>query len=163
MNDGESLFYASMGRMVKESSAGHMDDMSSSVGWDEGRSFIQSKSQQLISSVKREIAHLCRDVTPPTNRHPSDSSKMTKSPSQIPEPELLPQPAHNHNLPTNRLPTSLYSDPNFPPSWPLLPDTEGPVTFGDGGGPSDVRRPEWSTGDDTELGALTWVYFDRLV
>lgn len=112
------------------------------------------------SSVKREIAHLCRDVTPPPRR--ASETNRTQSPSHPPESEVSvpqPQPVAQPLPVQNRLPTSLYADPNFPPAWPLLPDTEGPVTFGDGGGPSDVRRPEaggnWATGDDTELGALT--------
>lgn len=46
----------------------------------------------------------------------------------------------------------LYSDPNFPPAWPLLTDTAGPVTYG------DVKvEGEWGAEDDTELGALRQV------
>lgn len=43
----------------------------------------------------------------------------------------------------------LYSDANFPPSWPLLTDSSGPVNYGE-------TKPdgEWGKEDDTELGAL---------
>ncbi|KAK1924921.1 hypothetical protein DB88DRAFT_525546 [Papiliotrema laurentii] len=130
--------------------------------------------------VKREIAHLCRDVTPPASQ---SDSKRTKSPSHPPEAELSIQPAAQlrahpqpptpvsqssaipvpglSNTTPNTLPTSLYSDPNFPPAWPLLPDAAGPVTFGDGSGSNDGRTlgaggmEAWRQGDDTELGALT--------
>ena len=134
----------------------------------------------LTHSVKREIAHLCRDVTPPASQ---SDSKRTKSPSHPPEAELSIQPAAQlrahpqpptpvsqssaipvpglSNTTPNTLPTSLYSDPNFPPAWPLLPDAAGPVTFGDGSGSNDGRTlgaggmEAWRQGDDTELGALT--------
>lgn len=53
----------------------------------------------------------------------------------------------------------LYSDPNFPPAWPLLPDTAGPVTYGDVPGVGDTSRTAtgngmWGLNDDSELGAL---------
>lgn len=160
--------------------------------------------------VKREIAHLCRDVSPQpqqpgSDRQGSEAARRTTSPSLSThvnshinnQGQNLPQKLETSISPfdqlndqnasiqrgdmsrantqrsqsqssfsqsqsggqqtQNRLPTSLYSDPNFPPSWPLLPDSEGPVSFDDGGGSSDLGRLNnfWNTGDDSELGALT--------
>ncbi|ORY24987.1 hypothetical protein BCR39DRAFT_545491 [Naematelia encephala] len=122
--------------------------------------------------VKREIAHLCRDVTPPpAQSHPPhhtthhDPLAPTSDPStSISDPQLTQVKLEPDLAPrsTSQLPTSLYSDPNFPPAWPLLPDTEGPVTYGDGSGlQRDVNNGTnplgngWGGSDDTELGALT--------
>lgn len=66
------------------------------------------------------------------NQGQGSSSSLSIDPSQI-----------NSSLP-------LYSDPNFPPAWPLLPDTAGPVTYG------DVSRGDggWGGEDQSELGTL---------
>lgn len=110
-------------------------------------------------SIKREISHLCRDITPPAHRHLSEPS--TASPAQS-EPTAAPKtPA--------QLPSSLYSDPNFLPAWPLLPDGSGPAAYENGSGPPEVARegsmgnPAWGTNDESELGALTCAHFQLLL
>jgi len=111
-----------------------------------------------ILSVKREISHLCRDTTPPPGPHRRRSEPSTASPVQSDLPVQPKTPA--------QLPSSLYSDPNFPPAWPLLPDTAGPVTYGDGiGGESEAIKDggmgngAWGANDESELGALTCFTF----
>jgi hypothetical protein len=126
----------------------------------------------IASSVKREIAHLCRNVTPSSDRRPSESSlppvaTHTTSPSVLPDQPLSSNARIQSQLPSEplrpQLPASLYADANFPPSWPLLPDTSGPVTYGDGDGVDMAREGSGSgtwgaAGEDTELGALTYVH-----
>ncbi|CAD6581228.1 MAG: hypothetical protein TREMPRED_002944 [Tremellales sp. Tagirdzhanova-0007] len=67
-----------------------------------------------------------------------------------------------NSKPQPQLPASLYSDPGFPPAWPLLPDSAGPVTYGgvteeisDLAGEESMRNGAWGRTDDSELGALT--------
>jgi hypothetical protein len=50
----------------------------------------------------------------------------------------------------------LYSDPNFAPAWPLLPDASGSMGMGAGG-------DGWMGDDQTELGALRYAYTFTLV
>lgn len=131
-----------------------------------------------VASIKRDIAHLCRDFTPPPHSHPHRSSTTEPEPSASAPAQTLPQsiPAaalnfdasssqassginglqNGFNNPASQIP--LYSDPNFPPAWPLLPDTAGPVTYGDVGGSNEMTREgsmqNWGMADDSELGAL---------
>jgi hypothetical protein len=141
-------------------------------------SSFQPELRTAPCSVKREISHLCRDVTPPIEHNPPNTAQAarrrsnhtvsTASPPPLPPaPEqtvplkLLSQP-NNVDPARTQLPTSLYADPNFPPAWPLLPDTSGPVAYGDLNGVDMGREGSGSgtwgmAGEDTELGALTWV------
>lgn len=118
-------------------------------------------------SIKRDIARLCRDASPHTVR-----GKHTEEPEDLP----LPPPQQQDIKPTipttsstststSQLPPQLYSDPNFPPAWPLLPDTDQNTgaTFVDGtvgnglglskGGANDGQG--WGMSDESELGALS--------
>ncbi|WVQ69934.1 uncharacterized protein L199_008157 [Kwoniella botswanensis] len=102
--------------------------------------------------IKREIPHLCRDFTPPphhpthSHSHQSEASQMTESPSQVSgaesssantvqpsaqpsaQPTLIPTlPQQNQQQQQQQIP--MYTDPNFPPSWPLLPNTSNQMQF----------------------------------
>lgn len=141
----------------------------------DGLAFDESLAQPL--SIKRDIAHLCRDFTPPPHSHPPRSSTTEPEQPAAPAqalPQTIPATALNFDASSSQIPTNvnglqngfnnpasqipLYSDPNFPPAWPLLPDTAGPVTYGDVGGSNEMTREgsmqNWGMADDSELGAL---------
>ncbi|ORX33425.1 hypothetical protein BD324DRAFT_639734 [Kockovaella imperatae] len=106
--------------------------------------------------IRREIAHLCRDVSPQARRPSSPSQDRTVSPQHQPPADTPSQQSE----PVTSLPNTLYSDPNFPPAWPLLPDTAGPVSFGTQANGNTVEKtssgPYSARNDDmTEFGALT--------
>jgi len=118
----------------------------------------------LTNSIKRDISHLCRDASPHTVR---GSGKDTEEPEDI-KPIIHSDPPHPQNQ--NQLPPQLYSDPNFPPSWPLLPDTttNTGATFvdgtvgnmrndgsGSGSGSGQGIQGAWGLNDESELGALS--------
>lgn len=114
-------------------------------------------------SVKRDIAQLCRDVTPP----PAHGRESTHPRSTVSPPHRSVTEPGSPSRRLSHLPPSLYSDPNFPPSWPLLPDSApAPAeTYVDGTGGQALNRPAgrtgpWATSDDTELGALSSVVID---
>lgn len=141
----------------------------------------QEAGELTITSIKRDISHLCRDASPHTVR-----GKHTEEPEDIPQAQqqqeqqqqdikpVIPHTAsssssHSHSqLHTqshNQLPPQLYGDPNFPPAWPLLPgsDTNTGATFVDGtvgngmGMPKDSEGDGWGLNDESELGALSYV------
>ncbi|OCF36455.1 transcriptional regulatory protein [Kwoniella heveanensis BCC8398] len=107
--------------------------------------------------IKREIPHLCRDFTPPPHHshssHKSEPTTHTESPTQS-----QPQAQQQQQQQQSQLP-NIYQDPNFPPTWPLLPDTSGQLSIptldpttsfnGDGNGTAS-----WGSNDDGELAAL---------
>lgn len=128
-----------------------------------------------MDSIKRDISHLCRDASPP---------KETIPPPEDVKPDINSRPPpQNHNRShtqpgrqsssSSQLPPQLYSDPNFPPSWPLLPDTSNNTgaTFVDGtigngmgvkgNGTGNENGMGWGTNDESELGALSYVYHKR--
>ncbi|WWD16064.1 hypothetical protein CI109_100489 [Kwoniella shandongensis] len=124
--------------------------------------------------IKREIPHLCRDFTPPPHHPHHSDHKHERTRTTSPHLEELPaiqeplppqpQPVLSSNqppqLPPQQLPP-IYSDPNFPPTWPLLPDSNGQITFSSAPmeqqlsnpGTSTVPAPSWHN-DDSELAAL---------
>ncbi|ODN83257.1 hypothetical protein L202_01430 [Cryptococcus amylolentus CBS 6039] len=86
--------------------------------------------------IKREIAHLCRDCSPPPHSHghndehkPEPQCAYFRHPQQqslshqkVPQPLAPP--------PTSQAP--VYPESNFPPAWPLLPEANGnQVPFGE--------------------------------
>lgn len=109
-------------------------------------------------SIKRDIANLCRDVTPPSaHRRESTHPRSTASPSH---PTVTEPVSPSRRL--SELDPSLYADANFPPSWPLLPDSGSAPretyvdgTGGQAGEGAINRGGQWGMGDDTELGALS--------
>ncbi|RSH93990.1 hypothetical protein EHS25_006643 [Saitozyma podzolica] len=126
--------------------------------------------------VKRDIAHLCRDFSPPHSSKPHSAEhsiepdptaaagSSTRPPAQPRISDVSISSNSGVNTTINPLDSSsqipLYSDPNFPPAWPLLPDTAGPVTYGDVPGVGDTSRTAtgngmWGLNDDSELGALS--------
>ncbi|WWC69308.1 uncharacterized protein I206_103246 [Kwoniella pini CBS 10737] len=137
--------------------------------------------------IKREIPHLCRDFTPPphSHSHQSETSQHTESPSQASGAEssttaMLPPPQAQPTLIpalSQDQPMPIYSDPNFPPTWPLLPSVSDqtaqfnsapaqleqmlsqqtpPVKLEpDLTGNETMAAPSWGTSnDDSELAAL---------
>ena len=142
------------------------------------RSPSQTKRTRLIHSIKRDISHLCRDFSPPRRQTtpadgPSHAGPSTADPSSSSSAGPSVLVGSNFSLdgmnnPTTQLQRSysgsltsidpsqlnanvpLYSDPNFAPAWPLLPDAQGGMGLGEG--------PDGWVGDDqTELGALRCV------
>jgi hypothetical protein len=123
------------------------------------------------NSKKRDIAHLCRDVTPPPNSKDTDDvpAPVIQPPFQFdtiipPIPPAIPQIQTK-----TQLPPSLYSDPNFPPAWPLLSDTPGNnTTYVDGTVSDGMSRDpsfagnSWGLDDETELGALSYIHETKL-
>ncbi|WVR05463.1 hypothetical protein IAU60_002479 [Kwoniella sp. DSM 27419] len=120
--------------------------------------------------IKREIPHLCRDFTPPP--HPQRShSAHTKSevPTRTASPQLelddtlaitQPQLIHTQSLPNIAGPPQqsqqsqqpqqnavqdLYTDPNFPPSWPILPNAPAQMAFNNTAQPAAQTVPGSST------------------
>lgn len=130
-------------------------------------------------SIKRDISHLCRDASPHTVRgkhteepedspillHQLQSQSHSQTASQDKKPVIsLPVSSSSHP----RLPPQLYGDPNFPPAWPLLPDTDtktgatfvdGTVGNGLGMGKGSGDGMTWGMNDESELGALSYVPF----
>ncbi|WVQ71778.1 hypothetical protein IAR50_001319 [Cryptococcus sp. DSM 104548] len=73
--------------------------------------------------IKREIAHLCRDCSPPPHSHGhSDDHKSDSHPQQQSQPH---QKVSQQQAPQPTSQVSVYPEPNFPPAWPLLPESNG--------------------------------------
>nr|XP_018263674.1 transcriptional regulatory protein [Kwoniella dejecticola CBS 10117]OBR85832.1 transcriptional regulatory protein [Kwoniella dejecticola CBS 10117] len=128
--------------------------------------------------IKREIPHLCRDFTPPphapphSHSHQSETSQMTESP-QASGAESSSTTQQQSEIPQQ---LAMYSDPNFPPTWPLLSSASNPMQFNsapaqlnqtvsqatppiklepDMTGNGTMAPPSWGTSnDDSELAAL---------
>ncbi|ODN98452.1 transcriptional regulatory protein [Cryptococcus wingfieldii CBS 7118] len=78
-------------------------------------------------TIKREIAHLCRDCSPPPHSH-GHNDEQKPEPQQSQSHQRVPQPPGPP--PTSQAP--VYPESNFPPSWPLLPEANGnQVPFGE--------------------------------
>nr|XP_019042389.1 transcriptional regulatory protein [Kwoniella bestiolae CBS 10118]OCF21319.1 transcriptional regulatory protein [Kwoniella bestiolae CBS 10118] len=129
--------------------------------------------------IKREIPHLCRDFTPPphhphhSHSHQSETSQMQAQPTLIPS---LPQQSQQSQQQQQQQQIPMYSDPNFPPSWPLLPNASNQMQFNsapaqlnqilsqqtppvklepDLTGNGNMAQPSWGeSNDDSELAAL---------
>ncbi|WWC89876.1 uncharacterized protein L201_004804 [Kwoniella dendrophila CBS 6074] len=127
--------------------------------------------------IKREIPHLCRDFTPPphlphqSHSHQSETSQITESPSQA-----QPQPQIQQQQQPRPQQIPMYTDSNFPPPWPLLPNASDQLQFSsapaqleqtlsqhtppvklepDLTGNGSMTAPAWGTSnDDSELAAL---------
>jgi hypothetical protein len=120
----------------------------------------------LIGSIKRDISHLCRDASPPKDlppKDPSPSISLAGGRKDWPEEYQDIKPIIPQQASTSQLPPQLYSDPNFPPSWPLLPDTSTNTgaTFVDGTVGNGVKGNGWGMNDESELGALSYVIGTR--
>jgi hypothetical protein len=132
--------------------------------------YVVSHAVYLTPSIKRDISHLCRDALQDTVR---GSNKNTEEPEDI-KPVISDPPSQSQSQQQTQLPPQLYSDPNFPPSWPLLPDTttNTGATFVDGtvgnmataggsgsgsggGGGQGGMQGMWGLNDESELGALS--------
>lgn len=133
-----------------------------------------------ISSIKRDISHLCRDASPHTVRgkHTEEPEDLPPQQSQQDIKPIIPltssssssshthSQSHSQSQSHNHLPPQLYGDPNFPPAWPLLPgsDTNTGATFVDGTVGNGLGMPKgsgegdsWGANDESELGALSYV------
>ncbi|KAI9637874.1 uncharacterized protein MKK02DRAFT_23232 [Dioszegia hungarica] len=95
--------------------------------------------------IKRNIPHLCRDFTPPRQLEPPHGPQPPQSQAQV---RSEPDSSTASGSASTQMP--LYSDANFPPSWPLLTDDGGQAGYGEVKGDG-----EWGKEDDTELGALS--------
>lgn len=136
-----------------------------------------------MRSIKREIPHLCRDCTPPPHNHHSPHKQEPQVSLILPgkvqltgwrkqQQQQQQQQQSQQQLSLNQsqvLPSSsqqipIYTDSNFVPSWPLLPDTSAAqITFSDA--PSEQIQDSGDAGimgplslgsskDDGELAAL---------
>ena len=121
-----------------------------------------------MCSIKRDISHLCRDASPPKDlppKEPSPSVSLRKDWGEEYQDikPIIPQQQQQQQASSSQsqLPPQLYSDPNFPPSWPLLPDTSTNTgaTFVDGTVGNGVKGNGmgWGMNDESELGALSYV------
>jgi len=122
--------------------------------------YVMSEGEGLMCSIKRDISHLCRDASPPKDlppKDPSPSVSLSGGRKDWPEEYQDIKPIIPQQASTSQLPPQLYSDPNFPPSWPLLPDTSTNTgaTFVDGTVGNGVKGNGWGMNDESELGALS--------
>jgi len=130
---------------------------------NDGKSFALCRTREgLRCSIKRDISHLCRDASPPKDlppKDPSPSISLSGGRKDWPEEYQDIKPIIPQQASTSQLPPQLYSDPNFPPSWPLLPDTSTNTgaTFVDGTVGNGVKGNGWGMNDESELGALSYV------
>lgn len=92
--------------------------------------FGLSNAGSLTASIKRDIAHLCRDVTPPasTGTTPVKKEPQTQQPqsqSMLPPAEpIQPPQAQPQPQPQQAQQQQLFDSGS---SWPLLPDANGHV------------------------------------
>ncbi|ADV19468.1 transcriptional regulatory protein [Cryptococcus gattii Ru294] len=118
--------------------------------------------------IKREIPHLCRDCTPPPHNHHSPHKQEPQQQQQQQQQQQSQQQLslnQSQVLPSSSQQIPIYTDSNFVPSWPLLPDTSAAqITFSDA--PSEQIQDSGDAGimgplslgsskDDGELAALS--------
>ncbi|KAL0254071.1 hypothetical protein I308_101450 [Cryptococcus tetragattii IND107] len=118
--------------------------------------------------IKREIPHLCRDCTPPPHNHHSPHKQEPQQQQQQQQQQQSQQQLslnQSQVMPSSSQQIPIYTDSNFVPSWPLLPDTSAAqITFSDApseqiqnSGDAGIMGPLslGSSKDDGELAALS--------